>query len=66
MNYLVYRFEKVFVNNISWNGTSEDSLPTESVELSFGKVTITYTGQSDVGAPSNPVVASWNIQTVTP
>jgi type VI secretion system secreted protein Hcp len=65
VNYLVYHFEKVFVNNITWSG-SGDSLPTESVELSFGKVTITYTGQSDAGVTGQPVVASWNIQTVTP
>lgn len=66
VNYLVYEFEKVFVSNIEWKGESGDELPVESVELSFGKVTITYTGQIDTGGPGTPVVASWNVQTVTP
>jgi type VI secretion system secreted protein Hcp len=66
VNYLVYQFDKVFVNKIDWSASNGDELPTESVELSFGKVTITYTGQSDAGVTSSPVVASWNVQTVTP
>lgn len=66
VKYLTYEFETVFVSEIGWNGQSEESLPTESVKLSFGKVTITYTGQLDTGGTGTPVVASWNVQTVSP
>jgi len=66
VNYLVYDFERVFVNRINWSSNGGEDLPTESVELSFGKVTITYTSQTDSGVTGQPVVASWNIQTVTP
>jgi type VI secretion system secreted protein Hcp len=65
--YLVYEFEKVFVSDIQWEGEDgKVKLPTETVELSFGKVTITYTSQTDTGGVGTPVVASWNVQTVTP
>lgn len=66
VNYLVYEFEKVFVSSIQWSDGGGESPPTESVQLSFGKVTITYTSQTDAGVTGSPVVASWNVQTVTP
>lgn len=66
VNYLVYEFEKVFVSSIRWSDGGGESPPTETVELSFGKVTITYTSQADTGVTGRPVVASWNVQTVTP
>lgn len=67
VDYLVYEFEKVYVDNIQWSGsTGGDDRPTESLGITFGKVTVTYTPQSDAGATGAPVVASWNLQTVTP
>ena len=67
MDYLVYEFEKVYVDTIQWSGSSGgDDTPTESLGISFGKVTVTYTPQADTGATGSPVVASWNLQTVTP
>jgi type VI secretion system secreted protein Hcp len=67
VDYLVYEFEKVYIDGIKWSGsTGGDDRPTESVGISFGKVTVTYTPQSDTGATGSPVVASWNLQTVSP
>lgn len=66
VDYLVYEFEKVYIDSVQWSGSSGgDDRPTESLGISFGKVTVTYTPQSDTGATGSPVVASWNLQTVT-
>ncbi|MCU0635802.1 MAG: type VI secretion system tube protein Hcp [Gemmatimonadaceae bacterium] len=67
VDFLKYEFEKVFIDSIQWSGSSGgDDTPTESISLSYGKVTITYTGQSDKGGKAENIVASWNVQTNTP
>lgn len=66
VNYLVYEFEKVFVDSIQWSGSSGgDDRPTESLSITFGKVTISYTPQSDTGAKAGPVRGSWDLQKVS-
>jgi type VI secretion system secreted protein Hcp len=61
VNYLVYEFEKVFIEDLSWSGSSGgDDRPTEAVALAYGKVTITYIPQTETGAKGSPVVASWD------
>ncbi|HEX6750893.1 MAG TPA: type VI secretion system tube protein Hcp [Longimicrobium sp.] len=66
VDYLKYEFEKVYIASVQWSGTSGgDNRPTESLGLAFGKVTVTYTPQSDTGATGSPVVASWDVQKVS-
>ena len=66
IDYLVYEFEKVYIDSVQWSGsTGGDDRPAESLSLSFGKVTVTYTPQSDTGAKGSPVVGSWDVQKVT-
>ncbi|MGD8320710.1 MAG: type VI secretion system tube protein Hcp [Gemmatimonadota bacterium] len=61
VDYLVYEFEKCYIESISWSGSSGgDDRPMESVSMAFGKVTITYTPQTETGAKGSPVVASWD------
>ncbi len=61
VDYLVYEFEKVFIESIQWSGSSGgDDRPTESLSLAFGKVSITYTPQTETGSKGSPVVASWD------
>jgi type VI secretion system secreted protein Hcp len=61
VDFLVYEFEKVFIEDIQWSGSSGgDDRPVESVSLAFGKVTITYIPQTETGAKGSPVVASWD------
>lgn len=67
VDFLKYEFENVFVNSIQWSGTSGgDDTPMESLSMSFGKVTITYKGQTDKGTAGENIVTSWNVQTNTP
>lgn len=66
VDYLTYEFENVYIESVQWSGSSGgDDRPVESVSIAFGKVTITYTPQSDKGATASPVVASWDVQTVS-
>ncbi len=65
VDYLKYEFENVYVESIQWSGSSGgDDRPTESLSLAFGKVTVTYTPQTDKGAKGSPVVGSWDVQKV--
>lgn len=66
VDYLVYEFEKCYIENISWSGSSGgDDRPMESVAMAFGKVTVTYTPQTETGAKGSPVVASWDLMAVS-
>jgi type VI secretion system secreted protein Hcp len=61
VDYLTYEFEKVFVEDLSWSGSSGgDDRPIEQASLAYGKVTVTYTPQTETGAKGSPVVASWD------
>lgn len=67
MDYLIYEFEKCYVDSIQWSGSSGgDDRPIESVSITFGKVTITYTPQDEKGNPAGkPVIGTWDVTTVS-
>jgi type VI secretion system secreted protein Hcp len=50
--YLQYTFHCVFVNSVSWSGSSGDDLPEETVQFAYGAVTITYWPQTSGGGQS--------------
>jgi type VI secretion system secreted protein Hcp len=65
IEFLKYEFEKVYVQDINWSGSSGgDDAPSESVSFAFGKVTITYTPQDAAGKAGSPIVKSWDVTTV--
>jgi type VI secretion system secreted protein Hcp len=66
MDYLVYEFEKCYVDSIQWSGSSGgDDRPVESLSITFGKVTITYTPQDEKGNPAGkPIIGMWDVTTV--
>jgi type VI secretion system secreted protein Hcp len=65
--FLKYEFENVFVESVQWSGsTGGDDTPTESASLAYGKVTINYQPQDAKGATGDPIIKSWNVQTVSP
>jgi type VI secretion system secreted protein Hcp len=66
LEYLVYNFEKVFVESIQWSGsTGGDDVPTESVSLTFGKIEITYKTQDAKGGSKDTLGAKWDIEANT-
>lgn len=60
--YLIYTFEKVFIENIQWSGSSGgDDTPMESVSLAFGKFTISYKPQkAEDGTLDAAVEGGWD------
>jgi type VI secretion system secreted protein Hcp len=66
-DYLVYRFKLVFVSKISWSGSSGDAQPSESIELTFGAMQVSYATQLPTGQVSpTPIVQTWNQVTNKP
>jgi type VI secretion system secreted protein Hcp len=60
--YLTYVFNCVFVNSVSWSGSSGDDLPEETVQFAYGSVTVTYTPQQSSGQQKTgqPNIQTWN------
>jgi type VI secretion system secreted protein Hcp len=64
LEFLKYEFEHVFVDSIQWSGSAGgDDVPTETVQFSFGKVTITYKEQKDDGTVGEAIGAGWDVRT---
>jgi type VI secretion system secreted protein Hcp len=59
VDFLVYEFEKVFIQDMSCSG-GLDADPVENVSMSYGKVTLTYTPMTGTGAKGSPMVMSWD------
>jgi len=64
--FLKYAFDTIYVEDIQWSGSSGgDDVPMETLSLAFGKIEMTYTKQAKDGTAGAPVVASWDLTTVT-
>jgi type VI secretion system secreted protein Hcp len=67
LEYLQYKFTKVYVDSIQWSGSSGgDDTPTESCSLAFEKVEIVYSSQNDDGTAKKTVGSGWDIPSGTP
>jgi type VI secretion system secreted protein Hcp len=67
LEYLQYKFSKVYVDSIQWSGSSGgDDTPTESLSLAFEKVEIAYSQQGEGGTAKKTVGAGWDIPSGTP
>jgi type VI secretion system secreted protein Hcp len=67
LEYLQYKFSKVYVDSIQWSGSSGgDDSPTESLSLAFEKVEIVYSSQNDDGTAKKTVGSGWDIPSGTP
>ena len=70
VDYLIFEFEEVYVDNIQWVGTQSNDdpmsgIPKERVSFSFGKVVVTYNQQDLQGAKSGSFRGSWDIRSGT-
>jgi len=61
VDYLTWELEKVYISEYQVSGSSGmEERPREHINLTFGKIEITYTPQTDTGAKGSPKVASWD------
>jgi type VI secretion system secreted protein Hcp len=66
LEYLIYEFEEVFVDNMQWSGSAGgDDSPMETVSFTFGKVKATYTEQNEDGTPGAQVIYGWDVRNNT-
>jgi type VI secretion system secreted protein Hcp len=59
--FLKIDFTQVFVDNISWGGSSGGGKPSESVSFSFASIQFTYTPQLAGGGGGSPIPCGWNL-----
>ena len=62
LEYLIMKFEQVFVDSVSWGAASGGGKPSESVSFSFAKIEIEYYPQKADGSLDSKVPAGWDIQ----
>jgi type VI secretion system secreted protein Hcp len=63
VEFLVIDFTQVFIDSISWGGSSGGGKPSESVSFSMATIKFTYTAQSATGTGAGPVPFGWNLLT---
>lgn len=63
VEYWTMDFKQVFIDNISWGGSSGGGKPTESLSISFKEVKITYWSQDEKGAKKEKAEGGWNVST---
>jgi type VI secretion system secreted protein Hcp len=62
VDYLVMDFEQVYVDSVSWGGSSGGDKPSENVSFSFAKVKFTYMEQDEKGQGKKGGEAGWDLQ----
>lgn len=60
VDYMKYEMTHVFVSSWQQSGGG-DAFAMENVSFSFEKVKVTFTGQDETGAPTEPVEVEWDI-----
>lgn len=61
VNYIEWELENVYITSYTVSGDSQmDERPEELIGIDFGKITYTYTPQTETGAKGSPKVASWD------
>jgi type VI secretion system secreted protein Hcp len=63
VTFLQIDLTQVFIDSISWGGSSGGGKPSESVSFSFASIQFTYTPQLATGASGSPVPFGWNVLT---
>jgi type VI secretion system secreted protein Hcp len=58
--YLAFEFQLVAVGNISWSGAGADDLPTETVALQYGSLTVGYHAQNADGTFADVTKQGWD------
>jgi type VI secretion system secreted protein Hcp len=59
--YLQYDLEVVYVDSVSWGGAAGGGKPSESLSLSFQKVTMSYWPQDATGKLGSKIPAGWDV-----
>jgi type VI secretion system secreted protein Hcp len=61
VEYIKIKMEEVLISSISHGGSGGEDRLTENVTLNFGKVSMDYTPQDDMGAAGTAIPMTWDI-----
>lgn len=61
VEYIKIKMEEVLITSISHGGSGGEDRLTENVTLNFGKVSMDYTPQDDMGAAGTAIPMTWDI-----
>jgi type VI secretion system secreted protein Hcp len=59
--YFQYDLENVLIDSVSWGGSAGGGKPSESVSLSFQKITVSYWPQNADGKLGSKIPAGWDV-----
>jgi type VI secretion system secreted protein Hcp len=59
--YWQYEMKEIFVDGISWGGSTGGGKPSESISLSFKSIEINYWPQNSDGSLGTKIPASWDV-----
>jgi type VI secretion system secreted protein Hcp len=66
VDFIKYELETVYIDSVQTSGSEGgDDAPMESIGLTFGKITFTYTPQKADGTKGSPVVGQWDVTKVS-
>ena len=63
LEYYIISLKQVFIDSMSWGGSTGAGKPTESVAISFAEFKMKYTMQSKTGGADQKDELGWNIKT---
>jgi type VI secretion system secreted protein Hcp len=63
VDYMKLEFDQLFLVDLHESGSSGDNdVPRESINFAFGKVTVTYSQQTEQGNKGNAIIASYDFK----
>lgn len=62
VDYWTIKLTQVYIDNVSWGASSGGGKPSESVSISFAKITFDYYSQDDKGAKKDKVSGGWDVK----
>lgn len=66
IDFVKYELENIFISDVQFSGSEGgDDAPMESISLTFGKMTYTYTPQKPDGTKGEAVIGSWDVTLVS-
>ncbi len=66
VDYLIFEFTELYVDEIQWVGSEGAGIPEENVSFSFATIVVTYNQQDSGGAKAGSYMGSWNLKTKQP
>jgi type VI secretion system Hcp family effector len=65
--FLEYEFDKIFIEDIQWNGMAGgEEIPAEVINMAYGVIKVRYTSQNEDGTPGEPMEGGWDIVNAQP